>query len=334
MKINNLDLKNITVVVQGAFNNVYTPLCLDSIRKYLPGSSIILSTWEDTKLNTSNYDKLLLNKDPGSLPNVRGQTGCNINRQIVSTLNALKEVKTKYSFKIRTDMALVENNFLNFYMKLNKYIPDPKFKIFEDRVLISYYCEKACFNIMDFFYFGNTSDLIKIFDIPLREKGSEDYMKTHEAINKEKKGSWTAQYEPDELYITFQCILKNMPELSTKFRDYTEITPENFEISDKFYVNNFFPVCSNECGGIAFLKDSLIKHNKYDANFDYFFSLYKKYCDSEFQIKSNRKEYFKYFNAKELRKYNNFSEIYKNIEKCTKNLNTIKRLFNNINNIN
>lgn len=41
MVINIIDTKDISVVVQGAIDKGYTPLCLKSIRKYLPESEII-----------------------------------------------------------------------------------------------------------------------------------------------------------------------------------------------------------------------------------------------------------------------------------------------------
>ena len=58
--------KDISVVVQGAINSEVTPKCLESIRKYLPEAEIILSTWEGSDVVGLDYDKLVLNKDPGT----------------------------------------------------------------------------------------------------------------------------------------------------------------------------------------------------------------------------------------------------------------------------
>ena len=46
MIINGIDTNDISVVVQGAIDQINTPKCLRSIRKRLPGAEIILSTWE------------------------------------------------------------------------------------------------------------------------------------------------------------------------------------------------------------------------------------------------------------------------------------------------
>ena len=65
MIINGIDTNDISVVVQGAIDQINTPKCLRSIRKRLPGAEIILSTWEGSPIDGLDYDKLVLNKDPG-----------------------------------------------------------------------------------------------------------------------------------------------------------------------------------------------------------------------------------------------------------------------------
>ena len=65
MIVGSIDTKDISIVVQGAVDPKNTPKCLTSIRKYLPGAEIILSTWEGTDCTGLDYDVLVLNKDPG-----------------------------------------------------------------------------------------------------------------------------------------------------------------------------------------------------------------------------------------------------------------------------
>lgn len=50
---------DISVVVQGAIDPHLTPMCLQSIRKHLPGAEIILSTWQNSRVDGLNYDKLV-----------------------------------------------------------------------------------------------------------------------------------------------------------------------------------------------------------------------------------------------------------------------------------
>ena len=59
---------DISIVVQGSVENrEETIKCLNSIRKILPQAEIILSTWEDSDIVNLDYDKLVLNKDPGAV---------------------------------------------------------------------------------------------------------------------------------------------------------------------------------------------------------------------------------------------------------------------------
>lgn len=81
--------KEIAVVIQGGVSDKYTLEVLQSIKKHLPGSFIILSTWEGTK-EIKGVDLQINNTDPGAtILNKEGQLN-NINRQIVSTINGLK----------------------------------------------------------------------------------------------------------------------------------------------------------------------------------------------------------------------------------------------------
>lgn len=61
-----MDTKDISVIVQGAINKNETIKCLQSIRHYLPGAEIILSTWEGSNITDLDYDNLILSKDPGA----------------------------------------------------------------------------------------------------------------------------------------------------------------------------------------------------------------------------------------------------------------------------
>ena len=59
-----MNFNDISVVVQGAIDKKLTPICLKSIRKYLPGAEIILSTWEGSDVENLDFDTIVLNHDP------------------------------------------------------------------------------------------------------------------------------------------------------------------------------------------------------------------------------------------------------------------------------
>ena len=115
-----IESKDISIVVQGAIDIELTTLCLKSIRKILPNSQIILSTWQGSNINDLDYDVLIENKDPGCTVCSKQNGKNNINRQIVSTISALKAVKTKYVLKLRSDMILTNLNFIKAFIKFNR----------------------------------------------------------------------------------------------------------------------------------------------------------------------------------------------------------------------
>jgi hypothetical protein len=84
-----INTDGLSVIVQGAIHSEFTPLCLQSIRKYLPDAEIILSTWEGSNVDGLEYDILILNEDPGYKKHCRDN---NTNRQLVSIQGGLKKV--------------------------------------------------------------------------------------------------------------------------------------------------------------------------------------------------------------------------------------------------
>lgn len=170
--------KDISVIVQGAIDK-NTILCLKSIRKYLPDAEIILSTWENSDVSGLDYDKLVLGKDPGAPEYTRSDgavTPCNINRQLVSTINGLKVASKYFSLKLRSDLFLSNNNFLKYFSRYQT--RDNNYQFFDRKVLISSIYTKKCSHInhmpvcyhpSDWIFLGLTNDLIKYFDIPLAD---------------------------------------------------------------------------------------------------------------------------------------------------------------------
>ena len=89
-------MEDVTIIIQGKLEQ-------DSydfyIQKYF-NCPVIISTWNTTSINFSNLPKnfkVILSP----LPSESGDQ--NINYQILSTLNGLEMIKTKYSIKVRGD---------------------------------------------------------------------------------------------------------------------------------------------------------------------------------------------------------------------------------------
>ena len=104
-----VDFKEISVVVQGAISGKstdpehyqITKKVLQSIRKYLPGAEIILSTWKGSDVKGLDYDQLVESDDPGAvlLGEYNGVKAFNnLNRQIVSSKAGLDGILGWISF--------------------------------------------------------------------------------------------------------------------------------------------------------------------------------------------------------------------------------------------
>lgn len=170
--------QDISVVVQGAIagsktskpKDRHTEICLKSIRKHLPGATIILSTWVGSDVEGLDYDALIESADPGS--NMMGDYKSNCFRQVVSSINGLKACKTKYAIKIRSDLEFKNSDFLNYFIEFNNLPFAREYKVLKQRVVTLTTCNPARrykypYTTSDWFFFGLTEDLIDIFDIPL-----------------------------------------------------------------------------------------------------------------------------------------------------------------------
>ena len=244
MKINDINTKDISVVVQGAIDKEYTHICLGSIRKYLPGSEIILSTWEGSDINGLDYDTLVLSKDPGGkVFDFTRNVVNNSNRQLISTKNGLKKVNNKYTLKFRSDNILIDNKFLNYFNKFNFY--NDKYKIFQSRVLLSCVYSREFsdetnfpmpFHPSDFFIFGYSSDIQNyICDIELIKDESLSSFNCRYNNKLPYKNS-TYQYTAEQ-YFCYSWVKRHFDDVI--FDDWSDWNDKNIEQSNNILYNNF-----------------------------------------------------------------------------------------------
>lgn len=119
---------DISVVIQGPLylegdsKGVSVIECIKSVKNALPGSKIIVSTWEDERVHfdivASLADVVLFNPMPPAIQSY----GCcnNITRQLDSTNSGLAQVNTPYVLKIRANIIID---------KKTDFFSDPKSKI-------------------------------------------------------------------------------------------------------------------------------------------------------------------------------------------------------------
>ncbi len=281
MIINGIDTKDISVVVQGAVDRQHTPVCLESIRKILPGSEIILSTWEDCDVSNLDYDVLVESKDPGSVfMDDVFHVKNNVNRQILSTKNGLKKTNRLYAIKIRSDMCVVGTQFLRLFTMFPERNDSCKF--LRKRVVIdNLYCANPyktnfCFHVSDWFFFGLREDLLNIFDIDLQVDSENDSFFT--GTNRPKLDpipTWKFRYIPEQ-YIWISFLKKNG--LEFKFDYFTDISNYNIMVTELSFANNLI-ISDYEESGVKFLKFNPYKFD-YTAQYRFndWLGLYRKYC--------------------------------------------------------
>ena len=299
-----MSIKNneITVVIQGPVIENETQHSISSIKQFLPGAKIILSTWKDSKFDGLDVDELILNSDPesypcGILPN--GQKKLyNLNRQLVSTQNGLKKVKTKYVLKLRSDLYFTKDFssvLLKYFDKFNS--RDDKFAFFKHRVIVSSLISKIYadfddnsfplpFHVSDWLFFGLTEDIQEYFlNTPLLdEKDSSNYPCD---VNKipVKLYNWKI---PPEQYFCYEWTKRH---IDCHFDNWSDWNFENVVLSEKIVANNFIVLDTIQHGlylnkYIDFINDNDGEVYSFQGYISHlkFVQWYQKYCDNSFKI--------------------------------------------------
>lgn len=301
-KKNIIDPQDISVVVQGAIDKNLTPQCLKSIRKHLPGAEIILSTWDGSDVSGLDYDKLVLNKDPGGFYDKKALTLLNnLNRQLFSTKNGLNNVNRRYAIKLRSDLQLVSANFLTF---INKYPSrDKKYSLFESKLLaLSFFSKKFLqssdgkiqptpYHVSDWCLFGTTKDMKNFYNIDLAPKDDFYYFNEHDNLyeNKIDLMGCSHRYAPEQ----YLCWSALKAKAKYTFDNYMDYNRYNIEESDRLIANNFVILQPNQFGVICLKKATgkdtykrwckhitTVPKNLWDVlyRYDVFEQDYIKYC--------------------------------------------------------
>ncbi len=306
-----MDKKDISVIVQGAVNKKETPKCLKSIRKYLPGAEIILSTWEETDVSGLDYDILVLNKDPGNtlIYEINGRKVFNnINRQLLSTKEGLKKSTRKYSLKFRSDLILTGDKFLDYFDKFQD--RSPNYNLFERKMLTSCLFArfdfdrnlsdtaikvKMPFHPSDWWFFGLTDDVKKYFlDTPLVEEPYfTQYFAREENRNKPTPYGRAGIKFASEQYYCYSCFARNFSDIYME--DAADYSEELMDKSRECIINNFI-ILEFPQSGIYMNKYYYSKHESNLGepyltlyNFHRYELEYKKFCNPDYQITTSGK---------------------------------------------
>jgi hypothetical protein len=302
----------ISVVVQGPVSQS-TKLCIESVRRFLPESFIIVSTNTGSKLDnlSLDYDKLIISPDVGAKYScdLNGNKPNNVNRQIVSTFSGIKEVKTKYTLKLRSDFLLTGDGFLDYFDKYNEFNNSERF--FEKRILAcALFTKKPSksklltmrgtgypYHLSDFVQFGLTKDIYKLWDVDLVSDQDLNWFNSKSCPSQEE--SYRARYAVEQqLFVQF--MRKNKIEYFAEY--FCDRNQKNAEQTDLIMANNFVllpfeKLCLNPLQNIFKLGTQnhyyalcyLVCYTYYD-----WLALYKKHCDPASKTKFIDWDFVKY----------------------------------------
>lgn len=207
MQNSKLTSKQVTVVFQGGINvaalgseNSNGNDFLYNVartKEALPNATIILSTWDTLSLPEAYHsaeklgiDALILNPDPGGLPNIKFGYDApnNVNRQIISTQTGLAQVTTDYALKLRSDSYLVNDNLIQFYDYYRHQVTTNARRVATDYspiVVPSFFTidptmyEHMAFHISDWAQFGTLDRLTEFWSAPLMTYDNATYFERH-----------------------------------------------------------------------------------------------------------------------------------------------------------
>lgn len=246
-KIKNED---VSVIVQGPVSPL-TIRTSRSIRQFLPGAEIILSTWEGTDVSGIDYDKIIFVNDPGGYTvDYKGNKYTdNTNRQLATTKEGLKCAERKYVLKLRSDSILIGDGITRFFDFYNK--REEKYSFFSNRIVIgeSFNVVSRTFDgntiylpfmVSDWFFFGLTEDLKKMFiNTPFVERDEMVGYKYKNDITFHRYMRWNKifhhKYCAEQYYLI--SALKRKFEL--KYDDLSDANDYNIKLSHDIIFNNF-----------------------------------------------------------------------------------------------
>ncbi len=244
--------KDISVVVQGPIVPELTRKCLSSVRKTLPEAQVILSTWEGSRVEGLDYDEIVLSKDPRA-ERVRKDDDTsvnNINRQLVSTNAGCSKAKRPYLMKLRSDLLIKSDRFLEEFQKHTV-----TGRHFQTKVLIlDYYTRHPYiipvpFHPSDWFMFGRREDVVNYYDEPLMPEAEMLYFSTHSNRASFFRGV-LHRFTPEQ-WICIKFLEKSGE--NPKCETYYDCSPTALKMTIQMFREDFI-VIDSAASGICFTK--------------------------------------------------------------------------------
>lgn len=162
----------LSIVIQGPIYKEYSIYeSVKKLRKNFNNCQIILSTNDFFEDSENLFDKVIINKDIGTLSPLKFDSRVNnVNRQIKSTRAGIEAADRELILKLRTDQSLESNKILDIWNEILKYSDERDFKkSFERIITISLYSlnpnfnERLPYHISDILLLGLKKDLLRYF---------------------------------------------------------------------------------------------------------------------------------------------------------------------------
>lgn len=266
---------NLSIVIQGPtiVNNENVMLsALKSAKEIFPYAEVICSTWKG--MECPDFEKysnhVVYTQDPGGFKDTQGYL--NVNRQIVSSFAGVKKVSRKYTLKMRSDLAIKNENIIKLY---NDAILDNDIQTeCETPILLTNLTSvnvdrgKQLFSLCDWVYLGTTNKVYKLFSLP---KFPAKYFREN------IKGAKAQRFNAEQWFI-----LNYLDEKYGVFSWFTDgyiFGRGKAEIVKKIYSREFFM--------ISFLKLGM-RSKKYKLTF---FELSKMYTQKEWDSQTNGRKF-------------------------------------------
>jgi len=242
----NITPQDLSFVIQGSISDrmhlEYTNKLIKSIDFNLPGSKIIVSTFESSWIKEVNCKEIVTSQDPGpQVSNPSNKIFNNVNRQIVSTNAGLSKIESKFAVKIRNDMLFENDSILRILSTLPLKKPS-QFNITEEFVIVCNFSSvnpkkflKLAHHPCDWIYAGLTKDVKNIWDINLFTDTDANYFlfNSEVEVSPHRRGDLN-RFRP-EAFIWKSFLEKHR---SITFAHSYDLTKDVMTASNQYLANN------------------------------------------------------------------------------------------------
>ena len=261
-----IETKDIDVIIQGNIDERCTREVCESVRKELRGSHIILSTWKEDIEKARELESLRLideyvvSEDPGTkIQNYYSHAYINLDRQIVSTRAALEKLTRKYTLKLRTDIKILSNYFLERYdQTCLQWAARRKkqYQVFGNFVLVSsFFCRNPrivpmAYHMSDWISFGMTDDIKLIYEIEKPDEKFYSWFASH------RKETWLYKDYICKLCAEQYFVLMAMKKRNMKMAvpsKYYDLNRNILKDSERVAANNYI-IDDYQNGSFQFMK--------------------------------------------------------------------------------